>query len=227
MRDKALQTRFSVVVILLLVTSLLVGCNKPATKAEPTAEPGQGQAAEETPAQTMDTPTPALVVEPATEVPAQGGEGQEMATEVPTEAASEPAATEVPAEATAEPVATEAPTSEPAGEQTYTIVAGDTLFSIAQEYGLTVEELAARNSIVNVNQIEVGQQLVIPVAGGTATAPEGTTTEEQIHVVQAGENLFRISLRYNLSFETVAAYNNIPWPYRIYPGQEIKIPSTP
>ena len=80
------------------------------------------------------------------------------------------------------------------------------------------------NNIINVHQIEAGQQLVIPSPSGT---PPGPAAGEQIHTVQPGENLFRIALQYSLSFETVAAYNGIPWPYTIYVGQQIKIPGAP
>ncbi|NKQ34629.1 MAG: LysM peptidoglycan-binding domain-containing protein [Chloroflexi bacterium] len=72
--------------------------------------------------------------------------------------------------------ATAVPTPEPAPAATYTVQAGNTLFSIAQSYGLTVEELAAANGIADVNSLTVGQVLQIPGAGGvvaedTAVAP--------------------------------------------------------
>ena len=44
------------------------------------------------------------------------------------------------------------------------------------------------------------------------------------HVVQPGENLFRISLRYGKTVAEVAAYNGIANPNFIYPGQVIRIP---
>ncbi len=62
------------------------------------------------------------------------------------------------------------------------------------------------------------------VAPATAEAPVvagGPTT----HVVQAGENLFRIALRYGVSLETVARANNIVNPAQIYVGQKLTIPA--
>lgn len=207
--------------LVMLMPLILVGCTRPATKSEPTAESGETETATATPAQQMPTePT-------ATEPPAPDVEATNeaiMATEQAQQPAepTEPApdeATPVPTEPVAEPT-TPAPTQ----EQSYTIVANDTLFSIAQRYGVSVEELAARNGIVSVDRIEVGQVLVIPVPGATEPEPEPPSAVERVHVVQAGENLFRVALKYNMSFESVAAYNNIPWPYHIYPGQDIKIP---
>lgn len=46
--------------------------------------------------------------------------------------------------------------------RTYTVKAGDTLYAIAVKYGTTVAAIASANSISNVNNISVGQTLVIP-----------------------------------------------------------------
>ncbi len=59
-----------------------------------------------------------------------------------------------------------------------------------------------------------------PVVEPTA-APSGET----IHVVQAGENLFRIGLRYGFTAQELATYNNIPNVDVISVGQEIRIPA--
>jgi LysM repeat protein len=39
---------------------------------------------------------------------------------------------------------------------------GETLFQISLQYGVTVNDLAARNSITNINLILIGQEIVIP-----------------------------------------------------------------
>ncbi len=78
-----------------------------------------------------------------------------------------PTASATPIPTATEPVTeTAVPTPEPAPATTYTVQAGNTLFSIAQSYGLTVEELAAANGIADVNSLIVGQVLQIPGAGG-------------------------------------------------------------
>lgn len=57
-------------------------------------------------------------------------------------------------------------TPAPPAEQTYTVVAGDTLGAIAKRFGVTVEQLAAWNGITDPSRIEVGQVLKV-------TAPKG------------------------------------------------------
>jgi LysM repeat protein len=60
---------------------------------------------------------------------------------------------------------------------------------------------------------------------------DGTTeiytelTQEQLHVVQAGENLFRISLRYGVSVDALVAANNIVDRNLIWVGQQLVIPA--
>jgi LysM repeat protein len=71
---------------------------------------------------------------------------------------------------------------------------------------------------------------VPPPAATTAAPPSPTprpTTAGGVieHTVQPGENLYRISLQYGLSWQTVAAFNGITNPNLIVPGQIIRIPS--
>lgn len=101
----------------------------------------------------------------------------------------------------------------------HVVTRGETLYSIAQRYGLTVQELAAANGIINVNDIDAGQELVIPVAGTVVVPTEGT-----VHIVSAGDTLFRIGLRYGFTVEELATYNNITNINSLEIGQEIKIP---
>ena len=65
---------------------------------------------------------------------------------------SEPAAGQTPAEA---------PQTAPA-EQTYTVVAGDTLSEIGERFGVDYLHIAEVNQIANPDLINVGQVLVIP-----------------------------------------------------------------
>jgi LysM repeat protein len=54
--------------------------------------------------------------------------------------------------------------------------------------------------------------------------PGSALASEIIHVVQPGENLFRISLRYGTTVQAIAAANGIVNPSRIYVGQRLVIP---
>lgn len=131
-----------------------------------------------------------------------------------------------------------APTADPNAQATpattttttHTVASGDTLSTIAQQYNVTVEALAAANNIDQNAVLSLGQILIIPAAGTVAqpttaaTAQPTTTAGERTHVVQAGENLYRIGLRYGFTVAELAAYNGITNPNYIYVGQVILIP---
>lgn len=115
------------------------------------------------------------------------------------------------------------------------------LFRIALAYGVTVEAIAARSGITNVNLIYVGQQLTIPGCGTTGVIPPATSIPTgtgqigvtpgvpgsgggRIHVVVQNQTLFEISLLYNVPVATIAAANGISNINLIYIGQELTIP---
>lgn len=108
------------------------------------------------------------------------------------------------------------PSTPPTSTTRYTVQAGDTLYRIAARYGTTVTAIAAANNITNTNLIRVGQVLVIP------SGSSGTTQVR--YTVQAGDNLYRIALRYNTTVSAIAAANNITNTSLIRPGQVLIIP---
>ena len=103
----------------------------------------------------------------------------------------------------------------------YTVRAGDTLFSIANRFGTTVNALAAANNLPPNGVIYVGWSLKIP---SRATA-NLSSANQRTHIVQPGENLLRIALRYGTTTQAIAYANNLPNDWLIYPGQRLNIPS--
>ena len=103
---------------------------------------------------------------------------------------------------------------------------GETLFSIARRYGTSVEAICAANGISDPTRIYVGQRLVIPTTPTTnvpaAPAAAGTT-----HVVRAGENLYRIALRYGTTVAALSELNHIYNPGHVVAGQTLVIPGSP
>ena len=58
------------------------------------------------------------------------------------------------------------------------------------------------------------------------TAPTSTTSGgNAVYTVKAGDTLFSIARVYNVNPYAIAAANNIPYPYIIYPGQQLVIPT--
>ncbi len=111
------------------------------------------------------------------------------------------------------------------GGTVHIVQPGENLYRIALRYGTTVQALAAANGIANTNRVFVGQRLVIPGSGGAPAAPSAPSSPGGgIHVVQAGENLYRIALRYGTTVQALAAANGIANTNRVYVGQRLVIP---
>lgn len=109
----------------------------------------------------------------------------------------------------------------PTGGTTYTVKAGDTLYSIAKKYNVTVAALAKANNITNYNLIRVGQVLVIP--GTTPPPPPPATTVK--YTVKAGDTLYSIAKKYNTTVSAIATANKITNVNSISVGQVLIIPT--
>jgi murein DD-endopeptidase MepM/ murein hydrolase activator NlpD len=113
--------------------------------------------------------------------------------------------------------------------QTHMVQPGETLRSIAELYGITVDELAASNEIADVNTIFVGEILTIGSAVQTIPAFAPLPTNESpppnlIYVVQPGETLFRIATQHGLTVNELVQANSISDPTLIFAGQQLIIP---
>ncbi|MDY7077034.1 MAG: LysM peptidoglycan-binding domain-containing protein [Chloroflexota bacterium] len=97
---------------------------------------------------------------------------------------------------------------------------GETLFSIAQRYSLTVEAITHANSISDPRQIYVGQRLFIP-----GEQADTSVAETVPYVFQAGDTLTSIARRYSTTWQTLAQINALLSPNAIYAGQVIQVPA--
>ena len=130
----------------------------------------------------------------------------------------------------AEPEATTAPEEEaepePEGPVIYVVQPGDTLFRIARRFGVTVADLVALNGLDDPDRLAVGTELIVstPEAEEAEEAtPESEEAEAVLHVVQPGETLGHIALRYGLTYQALALLNGLDNPNLIYPGQVLII----
>lgn len=106
----------------------------------------------------------------------------------------------------------------PADTLVYQVAPGDNLWSIAWRYGTTVDVLVRLNGIGNPWFIYPGQKVIIPA--GRAEPPS-------IHVVQPGETLISIALKYGTTVEWLSVANHISRPNIIFAGQKLIVPSRP
>lgn len=109
----------------------------------------------------------------------------------------------------------------PGNVSVHVVQRGETLFRISLNYGLSVDEIAAFNGIVDPTNIQVGQRLLIPVPGNASQNTPPT------HVVQVGETLKSIATTYGLTVDELAGRNNLVNTNVIYAGQVLSITDLP
>lgn len=114
----------------------------------------------------------------------------------------------------------------PANTFSYTVQRGDSMFSIAQEFGVSLQALLNANpQITDPNRLYPGQNVCVPTTAPPPTiCPVGTFP----YTVQSGDSMWKIAQRFGVSLDALIAANpQIPDPSMIYPGQIVCVPSTP
>jgi membrane-bound lytic murein transglycosylase D len=111
----------------------------------------------------------------------------------------------------------------------YVVQRNDTLWDIARGFSVTVDGLCAANGLSRGDVIRPGQRLNIPTgasASYTPTRQAPVMDSGTIHVVRTGDTLYDIALHYNVSVNSLKQINGLR-SSRIYPGKELRIPSSP
>lgn len=86
---------------------------------------------------------------------------------------------------------------------TYTVQAGDTLYSIAKRYDTTVDQIKSLNRLTS-NSLVVGQVLKIP----TTTSVEIPTTTKN-YTVKPGDTLYSIAKNFNTTVNNIKEFNHL------------------
>jgi LysM repeat protein len=133
-----------------------------------------------------------------------------------------PRATPVPGS----PAPTAAPT--PASGFIYTVQPGDSFFRIARNFGVSLQALLAANPTATPNILFVGTRLLIPGVSGPPAGAPGVTPPPSTggpaptatlsplqqpgafaYVVQRGDNLYRLSLRFGTTIARIKQLNRL------------------
>ncbi|WP_304439405.1 peptidoglycan DD-metalloendopeptidase family protein [Magnetospirillum sp. XM-1] len=92
-----------------------------------------------------------------------------------------------------------------------TVYAGDTVYSIARRYSLTVRDLIEANNLQPPYQLQPGTVLRLPGGGSD-------------YVVQRGDTLSVLARRFKVDFNSLAATNGKRAPYVLHVGERLTIP---
>jgi membrane-bound lytic murein transglycosylase D len=117
----------------------------------------------------------------------------------------------------------------------YTVREGDTVTSIAQQFGTSVQVLRELNQLGNANNVVVGAELRVPSKVSSLPAvvlqaaarvdSRGPDAVRAVHVVRSGDTLSGIARRYKVSVASLARLNGIRTDSILRVGQRIRLHS--
>jgi membrane-bound lytic murein transglycosylase D len=93
--------------------------------------------------------------------------------------------------------------------RTHTVARGQSLSSIARQFGAKQADIAAANGLSSGKRLARGTELIIPVKAGAARQLAAGTRTAIRHRIRAGETLTAIAQRYNTTVEDLMSWNNL------------------
>ena len=90
----------------------------------------------------------------------------------------------------------------------YIVQSGDYLYRIANEFGITVDNLIDWNNLES-NSLFVGQELIVVDPDNGSEEPDPGDPEDIIYVVEAGDYLYRIAAEFGITVQDIIDWNNL------------------
>lgn len=106
-----------------------------------------------------------------------------------------------------------------AGFFLHTVEKGQSLYSIANMYSVSIDDIVRLNPQCK-EQIQSGQALKIPQLAASGNSPK------QFHTIQAGETLYQLTVKYNITAQKICAANPGLSANNFRIGQVIVIPGS-
>lgn len=93
----------------------------------------------------------------------------------------------------------------------HSVVAGDTLYTVAKNYNLPIRDIVHVNNLRAPFKLSTGQRLRLP--------------PPQEYQVQAGDTVYMVSLLFGVNSSEISRLNNLKAPYSLHSGQVLRLPS--
>ena len=115
----------------------------------------------------------------------------------------------------------------PSGWIVITTGSGDTVYTLAERYKTTAENLNTANCLTAA-ELPAGLALYVPPVPTVTVIPCGPPFGwVRNHIVQRGDTLFSIALSYNITYPQLQRGNCMGSSTTIYPGQRLWVPNVP
>jgi murein DD-endopeptidase MepM/ murein hydrolase activator NlpD len=112
-----------------------------------------------------------------------------------------------------------------AQETVHIIQKGETLYSIARNYGADIQGILSLNGIQDPGKIQAGQRIRIP--GGGKETGQGAVSPGPVYIeyqVVRGDSLFGIARKHGVTLQELRAANGLREDYILKAGDRLKIP---
>ncbi|MBG9979067.1 LysM peptidoglycan-binding domain-containing protein [Ruoffia tabacinasalis] len=100
------------------------------------------------------------------------------------------------------------PDPEEPEDNIYIVQSGDYLYRIANDFGITVDNLIDWNNLES-NSLFVGQELIVVDPDDGSEEPDQADPEDIIYVVEAGDYLYRIAAEFGVTVQDIIDWNNL------------------
>lgn len=120
----------------------------------------------------------------------------------------------------------------PSGGMDYTVVPGDTLLGIAIRHGLDWQDIAVANNLDEDDLLQIGDTLRLPSIDGAGEPAAEKSVEnvappgQQRYTIATGDTLSKIALRHGVTWQQIAAANDMDGSDLLRVGQEIVVPTS-
>jgi murein DD-endopeptidase MepM/ murein hydrolase activator NlpD len=114
-------------------------------------------------------------------------------------------------------------------ETIHIIRSGETIYGLARQYNVKVEEILFINGIDDARKVRSGQHIRIPSRSTMVLPinPYPNAPAIGVHTVQKGQTLFGIARQYGISLQELNDLNNLPEKYVLKTGDILKVPVVP
>lgn len=105
----------------------------------------------------------------------------------------------------------------------HTIGEGDTLYSLAQRYDVSLKQIEELNPTIEAESLSLGAHLYIPYKEKTKSAKKPKSVEAKFHKVESGDTVYSLARRYKTTEQNILVLNGFESADQLLAGMTIKV----
>lgn len=105
----------------------------------------------------------------------------------------------------------------------HTIGEGDTLYSLAQRYDVSLKQIEALNPTIEAESLSLGAHIYIPYKEKTKSTKKPKSVEAKFHKVEHGDTVYSLARRYKTTEQNILTLNGFESADQLLAGMTIKV----